>query len=68
MILLDALTKEGGFPESSDEITCNIGFNEDDETQFDVRNMEELVELWEGFCEENDFSPDSVDYVEFILD
>lgn len=42
----------------------NIGFNGGDETQFDAYNLKELEELWNGFCEENDFKKNSVDYVE----
>lgn len=29
--------------------TYNIGFNDGDETQFDVQNLEELQECWSEF-------------------
>ena len=32
--------------------TYNIGFNDGDETQFDVQNLEELQECWSEFCKE----------------
>jgi hypothetical protein len=48
--------------------TYNIGFNDGDETQFDVANYMELFELWIGFCKENDVDIDSVDYVEAVED
>lgn len=44
----------------------NVGFNGDDETQFDVDNISELEECWIGFCKENGFDPNSVDYVECV--
>lgn len=44
--------------------TYNIGFNGDDETQFDAYDLAELLDLWVEFCAENDFRTDSVDYVE----
>lgn len=44
--------------------TYNIGFNENDETQFSARNLEELQECWTKFCSENGFLTNSVDYVE----
>ena len=43
--------------------TYNIGFNQDDETQFTAYNMKDLEELWNCFCEENGFRKNSVDYV-----
>lgn len=46
--------------------TYNIGFNGDDETQFDAYNFKELEELWKMFCNENDFKTNSVDYVERV--
>lgn len=50
--------------------TYDIGFiNSDgaeDETEFDVRDYDELVELWEDFCKENGFRYDSVLYVEKV--
>lgn len=46
--------------------TYNIGFNGNDETQFDVNNLMELLERWIDFCAENDFQTNSVDYVERI--
>lgn len=44
--------------------TYNIGFNNGDETQFDVENVEELKECWVEFCKENNFSVLSIDYIE----
>lgn len=42
----------------------DIGFNDGDETQFTAFGMKDLEELWNGFCEENGFNKNSVDYVE----
>lgn len=42
----------------------DIGFNGDDETQFTAFGMADLEELWNGFCEENGFQKNSVDYME----
>lgn len=42
----------------------NIGFNDGDETQFDVRTLSELEECWKEFCEDEKCDPNSVDYVE----
>ncbi len=50
--------------------TYNVGFynsvdNRDDETQFDVEDMEELHELFRDFCKENDLQSDTqIDYIE----
>ena len=48
--------------------TYDIGFiddvGRDDETEFDVKDLDELVECWEDFCKENGFRYDSVTYVE----
>ncbi len=46
--------------------TYNIGFNDGDETQFDAYDLPELLECWIGFCAENDFQTNSVDYVERV--
>ncbi len=46
--------------------TYNIGFNGCDETQLDACDLSELLELWIGFCAENGFHTNSVDYVEKI--
>lgn len=46
--------------------TYNIGFNDGDETQFDVYNLLELLECWVEFCAENGFQTNSVDYVERV--
>lgn len=46
--------------------TYNIGFNDGDETQFDVENREELLECWIEFCSENCFQTNSIDYVERV--
>lgn len=37
--------------------TYNIGFNDGDETQFDVQNLEELQECWSEFCKEEKVAP-----------
>lgn len=44
----------------------NIGFNDDDETQFTAYDIKELEELWNDFCKENGFRKNSVDYVERV--
>ena len=44
----------------------NIGFNDGDETQFDVQNLEELRECWSEFCKEEKVNPGYVDYVERV--
>lgn len=46
--------------------TYNIGFNDGDETQFDVQNLEELRECWSKFCKEEKVDPGCVDYVERV--
>lgn len=46
--------------------TYNIGFNGNDETQFDADNLADLLECWIDFCADNDFKTNSVDYVERI--
>lgn len=46
--------------------TYNIGFNGNDETQFTAESRMELLELWIGFCAENLYRTDSVDYVEMV--
>lgn len=48
--------------------TYNIGFNGDDETQFDVYDLAELLDLWIDFCAENNFDTSSVDYVEKVME
>lgn len=40
-----------------------IGFNEGDETEFFALDVDELEELWQIFCEENDVDKDSIDYI-----
>lgn len=50
--------------QSSGIASYNIGFNDGDETQFDVYNLQELLECWIEFCAENAFKTNSVDYVE----
>ena len=42
----------------------NIGFREKDEVQFFAANYEDLRDLWEDFCDENDIDYHYVDYVE----
>lgn len=46
--------------------TYRIGFNGDDETELDARNMKELEELWKSLCPELGCKLNSVDYVERI--
>ena len=46
--------------------TYNIGFNDGDETQFDVQNLEELRECWSEFCKAEKVDPGCVDYVERV--
>ena len=46
--------------------TYNIVFNDGDETQFDVQNLEELQECWPEFCKEEKVDPGCVDYVERV--
>ncbi|MCI8564335.1 MAG: hypothetical protein HFH69_12635 [Lachnospiraceae bacterium] len=46
----------------------NIGFNDNDETQFSADGLWDLLELWNTFCTENGFPIDSVDYVERTQD
>lgn len=52
--------------QSSGMASYNVGFNDGDETQFDVRNLSELEECWKGFCKDEGCAPDSVDYVERV--
>lgn len=42
----------------------NIGFLENDETQFTAYGIRDLKECWEDFCAEEGISVDCVDYVE----
>lgn len=42
----------------------SIGYRETDETQFFAANYEDLRDLWEDFCDENDIDYHYVDYVE----
>ena len=49
--------------------TYDIGFNDGDETEFDLMDGEginELEELWLDFCKEEGCDPDSVDYIEEV--
>lgn len=46
--------------------TYNIGFNDGDEMQFTAYSLADLLECWIGFCEENGFQTNSVDYVERV--
>ncbi|GBU06552.1 hypothetical protein EDD74_11926 [Faecalimonas umbilicata] len=48
--------------------TYNIGFNDGDETQFYAYDLAELLECWVGFCAENGFQTNSVDYVERVCE
>lgn len=49
--------------------TVNIGFLDEkgalDETQFDV-GLDELMELFADFCEENGFDESSLTYVDIV--
>jgi hypothetical protein len=46
--------------------TYTIGFNDGDETQFDVQNLKELKECRSEFCKEEKVDPGCVDYVERV--
>lgn len=50
--------------------TYDIGFINDevgeDETEFDADGINELEDLWEQFCEDEQIDPDSVVYVERV--
>ncbi len=45
--------------------TYTVGFADGNKTQFDVKNISELGQLWSDFCEENHIDPNSVTYIEF---
>ncbi len=47
--------------------TYNIGFNDDDETQFDVCNLGELLICWYEFCKENKFPINCYCYLEHVI-
>ena len=51
--------------------TYRVGFyndsNREDETEFDVYFLEDLVELYSDFCEENGFRKNTVRYVERVI-
>lgn len=48
-------------------LTVNVGFvnsdGEDDETQFDIDNLDDLAELFSDFCEENGFGLPELLYI-----
>lgn len=46
--------------------TYNLGFNENDETQFFAENSEDLKNLWNDFCKENNLDPECIDYCEHV--
>lgn len=46
--------------------TYRIGFNGNDETELDAKNMSELEELWRSLCSEFGCKANSVDYVERV--
>lgn len=46
--------------------TYRIGFNSNDETELDAKNMSELEELWRSLCPEFGCKANSVDYVERV--
>lgn len=54
----------GKLPKNFPTTSYNVGFNDGDETQFDINSLSELEECWLMFCREEGCSPDSVDYVE----
>lgn len=43
-----------------------VGFNENDETEFEATSLKELDTLWKDFCKENDLEPFCIDYYEPI--
>lgn len=45
------------------EGTYNLAFNGNDETQFDVKTADELLELWMDFCIENNIEPSTLEDV-----
>lgn len=47
--------------------TYRIGFNGNDETELDAKNMSELEELWRSLCPEFRCKANSVDYVERVV-
>ena len=47
-------------------LTYRIGFNGNDETELDAKNMSELEELWRSLCLEFGCKANSVDYVERV--
>ena len=44
----------------------NIGFNDGDETQFDVQNLNDLQEGWKEFCKDEKISQNCVNYVKRV--
>ena len=50
----------------TDTQTYRIGFNGNDETELDAKNMSELEELWRSLCPEFGCETNSVDYVERV--
>lgn len=49
-------------------VTVNIGFwnnvdNMEDETQFDVERVDELAEVFNDFCDENNFGRPDLLYI-----
>ncbi len=47
--------------------TYRIGFineNMQDETEFDAESVYEALDLFDGFCEENEFDPGALNYIE----
>lgn len=46
--------------------TYRIGFNGNDETELDAKNMSELEELWRSLCSEFGCKANSVNYVERV--
>lgn len=46
--------------------TYRIGFNNDDETELNARNMSDLEELWRSLCQEFGCKPNSINYVERV--
>ena len=49
------------------QITFDIGFNGDDETELTARSIEELEELWRSLVEEFETTIDGVEYADAVL-
>lgn len=51
--------------------TYLVGFinneHNEDETEFDVSDLQELIEVWNDFCKENGVMLDAVTYIEHVI-